>query len=47
MLPQGKITIIFCNENLSIGLLELNPNQELPKPYVEEVLVFDIEEQQH
>lgn len=31
LLPQGKITIIFCDENRSIGLLELNPNQELSK----------------
>ena len=30
-LPQGKITICFCDETISIGLLELNPNQELPK----------------
>ena len=30
-LPQGKITISFCDENLSIGLLELNPNQALAK----------------
>lgn len=30
-LPQGKITISFCNKNLSVGLLELTPNQELEK----------------
>lgn len=30
-LPQGKITISFCDETLSIGLLELNPNQTLAK----------------
>lgn len=40
-LPQGKITIGFCDENLSIGLLELNPNQELSKhnrPVAEELV---------
>lgn len=30
-LPQGKITISFCNKNLSVGLLELKPKQELAK----------------
>mgnify|MGYP001588871260 CR=1 FL=1 len=30
-LPQGKITISFCDKNLSIGLLELSPNQALEK----------------
>jgi quercetin dioxygenase-like cupin family protein len=30
-LPQGKIAIISSDERLSIGLLELNPKQELPK----------------
>jgi quercetin dioxygenase-like cupin family protein len=30
-IPQGKLIISFCNENISIGLLELNPNQELQK----------------
>ena len=30
-LPQGKIIIVSSNQGLSIGLLELNPNQELPK----------------
>ena len=30
-LPQGKIIITFCDENLSIGLLDLNPNQALAK----------------
>lgn len=30
-LPQGKITISFCDENLSVGLLELNPSQALSK----------------
>ena len=30
-LPQGKIMIVYCNENVSIGLLELNSNQEIPK----------------
>lgn len=30
-LPQGKMIISFSDENLSIGLLELNPNQELSK----------------
>lgn len=40
-LPQGKITIVFSNEDLSIGLLKLNSNQELPKhnrPVKEELL---------
>lgn len=30
-LPQGKITISFCDKNLSLGLLDLDPNQELAK----------------
>lgn len=30
-IPQGKMMIISCDENLSVGLLELNPNQELSK----------------
>jgi quercetin dioxygenase-like cupin family protein len=30
-LPQGKITVSFCDENLSIGLLDLNPRQALAK----------------
>lgn len=30
-LPQGKMTISFCDRHLCIGLLELNPNQELSK----------------
>ena len=30
-LPQGKTTISFCDENLSIGLLDLNPKQALAK----------------
>jgi len=40
-LPQGKIIIGFCDENLSIGLLELNPNQALTKhnrPVTEELV---------
>lgn len=30
-LPQGKINIDFCDENLSAGSLELNSNQALEK----------------
>lgn len=30
-LPQGKIAISFYDKNLSIGLLELDPKQELSK----------------
>ena len=30
-LPQGKITIIFSDKSLSVGLLELNPKQELTR----------------
>lgn len=30
-IPQGEITINFCDEDLSIGLLTLNPNQQLTK----------------
>jgi quercetin dioxygenase-like cupin family protein len=30
-LPQGRITISFCDKNLSIGLLDLDPNQALSK----------------
>jgi len=30
-LPQGRIIIGFSDENLSLGLLVLNPRQELPK----------------
>lgn len=30
-LPQGKITIDFCNKNLSTGFLELDPDQALEK----------------
>ena len=30
-LPQGKITIIFYDKSLSVGLLELNPKEELAK----------------
>lgn len=30
-LPQGKITISFSDKKLSVGLLELNPDQEYPK----------------
>ena len=40
-LPQGKLTIAFSDGKLSIGLLELNPKQELPKhnrPVTEELL---------
>ncbi len=40
-LPQGKIIIGFCDENLSIGLLELKAGQELSKhsrPVAEELV---------
>jgi quercetin dioxygenase-like cupin family protein len=40
-LPQGKIIICFSDKNLSIGLLELNPKQKLPRhnrPVAEELL---------
>ena len=30
-IPQGKILIAFSDKNLSVGTLELNPKQELPK----------------
>ncbi len=30
-LPQGKITIGFCDEGVSVGMLELSPGQELAK----------------
>jgi quercetin dioxygenase-like cupin family protein len=30
-IPQGKILIAFSDKNLSIGTLELNPNQESAK----------------
>ncbi|MCK5474756.1 MAG: hypothetical protein KAI53_05100 [Candidatus Aenigmarchaeota archaeon] len=30
-IPQGKIMIAFCDENLSVGTLELNPGKELSK----------------
>lgn len=30
-LPQGKITIIFYDKSLSVGLLELNPKEKLAK----------------
>lgn len=30
-IPQGKLVVSYCDKNLSIGLLELNANQELSK----------------
>jgi len=30
-IPQGKMVIAFSNEDLSIGLLKLDPKQELDK----------------
>jgi quercetin dioxygenase-like cupin family protein len=30
-IPQGEIMIAFSDENLSVGTLEINPNQELSK----------------
>ena len=30
-LEQGSIMIAFSDKNLSIGILELNPKQEMPK----------------
>lgn len=30
-IPEGKITIVFSDKNKSIGLLELNPGQQLLK----------------
>lgn len=40
-LPQGRIVVCYSDESLSVGLLELNPMQELPKHNrpVEEELV--------
>ncbi len=40
-IPQGIMTIIQSNKELSVGLLELNPNQKLTKhnrPVNEELL---------
>lgn len=30
-LPKGKIAIAFCDESRSVGLLELEPKQDMPK----------------
>jgi|SRR3989344_6781910 len=28
---EGRIIVAFCNENLSVGILVLHPNQQLPR----------------
>lgn len=30
-LPQGKITICFSNDKVSLGILELDPGKEMPE----------------